>query len=172
SRDDEPGSLWLIGFFDRQLVGFHVVIPLLAGRNIAGLKLPVLFRVVESFRESLVLFFRTDMKHDLQHEGSVAGKLFFKLSYGPVPAFEPGRRGEFLDPMHQYIFVVRAVEDPDFSMLWELAAYPPQEIVLLFFLRGLFEPNLPDALRVHRPDHMGDGTAFATGIHALQNQQY
>ena len=80
-------------------------------------------------------------------------------------------RCKVVNPNHQHVFVVRAVEDRDTAMPGNLFVDTPEEIVRQFLGGRLLEAVNRAALRVHRPDHMPAHAVLSGRIDALQDDQ-
>src|ERR1700722_8483701 len=57
---------------------------------------------------------------------------------------------------HEYLLVVRAVEDANLAAPWETLRVAPEEIVIELLSRGHLEAVHSDALRVHPAHHVAD----------------
>src|ERR1700724_3917432 len=73
---------------------------------------------------------------------------------------------------YQDFFVIRSVEDANFSALRQPTRCPPEKIMIQLFGRGLFETGYLARLWVYSGHHMLDQAVFAGSIHGLDDQQY
>ena len=76
-----------------------------------------------------------------------------------------------MDPDHQHLLVVRAVEDADPAALGQGPRVPPEEVVVELLGRGLLEAEDLAALRVDARHHVLDRAVLAGGVHRLEDQQ-
>jgi len=70
----------------------------------------------------------------------------------------------------RHLFIVGAVEDPDFPARGHAAIGAPQKIMRDFSSGWRLEGKDFDALRVHAGHDVLDGSAFACGVHRPKNQ--
>ena len=76
-----------------------------------------------------------------------------------------------MDPDHEHLLVIRAVEDPDPSPFGERLRVAPQEVVVELLGRGLLEGHDLAALRVDPRHHVLDRPILAGGVHSLEDHQ-
>src|SRR6476619_2004039 len=105
------------------------------------------------------------MQEELQDHGSGLGQEFLESIDLLIPLC-PHRLGDQLvDPNHQHILVVTAVEYNDLTPAWSLPVHPP-EVVMVELLGCRFnESRHPGALGVEAPHDVANGAVFSGGVH-------
>jgi hypothetical protein len=73
-RNDIPGGLTCASRAEAFLIGLHVVLPEFPLFNIRKAELPVLFWLINTFKETLSLLFLREMKEEFDYKCSVAGE--------------------------------------------------------------------------------------------------
>ena len=76
-----------------------------------------------------------------------------------------------MDAHHEYLFIVRPVEDPDLTAPGQVAVRAPEEVVGELVGRGCLEGHDPYALGVQSGHDVADRAVLARGVQRLQNQQ-
>ena len=77
-----------------------------------------------------------------------------------------------MDPCHQHLFIVRAVEDADAATFRQPERRPPQIIVAQLHGAGCLEGGDLAALRVEPRHDMLDGAVLAGCVHGLQHDEH
>ena len=77
-----------------------------------------------------------------------------------------------MDANDTEFFVIRAIENPDPTALWQRFRRSPKVIVCEFFRRWRLEARHIDTLRVHARHHVFDRAVLPRRIHALKNDQH
>ena len=76
-----------------------------------------------------------------------------------------------MDPDHEDLLVVAAVEDADAAPLGQAAGGAPQEIVIQLLARRLLEVEHLAARRIDAGEQGVDRAVLAGGVHGLEDQQ-
>ena len=76
-----------------------------------------------------------------------------------------------MDPHHQRLLVVAAIEDPDAPPLRQALHAPPEKIVVEVLAGGRLEREDLAALRIDARHDVLDGAVLARGVHRLKDQQ-
>ena len=74
-----------------------------------------------------------------------------------------------MDPDHQHLLVVGAVEDADVPARWQLALVAPQIVMVELLGRGGLEAVDLHTLGVHAAHDVANGAVFARCIHGLEH---
>ena len=76
-----------------------------------------------------------------------------------------------MNPDHEHLFVVRAIEDTDVPALRQTQRRAPEKIVLQLLRGRLLEGVHLTTLRIDAGHHVLDGSVFSSGVHSLKNQK-
>src|SRR6185437_1123360 len=113
-------------------------------------ELPVVIRQVDTSQETGPLLLPGDVQEQLHDTDAVVGQVALPVVDLPI-ASAPyisvlGSVGKLLaledlgmDPHHQHLLVVRAVEDPDLAASGQATRVTPQEVVVELLRRGSLE---------------------------------
>jgi hypothetical protein len=169
--DDEPRGVLAAGGGEDVVVGVHVAGPELAFVDVGVGQLPVFFLIVDAGLEAAGLLVPGDVEVELEDEDVVVGEETFEF----VDVFEAAVRDvagdELVDAGGEDVFVVGSVEDADDAARRDLGVYAPEEVVAGLERSGDFEGGDSAALRVDTGEDVADGTVFACGVHALENDE-
>src|SRR5688572_19838877 len=179
----EPGRVFGCGLADHLFVRAHVLIPVRTLAHVPGGELPVLLGLVESCEEALPLLLPGNVQEELADDRPVANQVALYIAdvletFVPdAPGHEPGRellRLEQLvvDAHDEHLLVVRAVEDPDSTALWEGPEASPQVVVIELLLRWRLERGDVATLRVDTGKDVLDRPVLPCRIHRLEDQQH
>ena len=137
--------------------------------------------VLEPLQEPLPLLLLRDVEEELQDERAVADEVALELVDVVVSA-TPERFAAILawklaqqfrmDPHHEDVLVVRAVEDPDPSPFRQGLHVAPEKVVIELLARRLLEREDLTALRVHAGHHVLDGAVLACGVGGLEHDEH
>src|ERR1700730_4767993 len=78
---------------------------------------------------------------------------------------------ELVDPRHQYILVMGAIEDRHPSFWRCMRVDPPQEVVIEFDWGRLLENGHGCSLRIKRGEYVLDRAVLAASVHRLEDNQ-
>jgi hypothetical protein len=171
SWDYEPWRAVGITASEGVLVGAEIVVPILSFGIVGFTDLPSLCGIVETLVEALELFFFADMQEELQDMRAIQVEAAFEVIDLVIALRPDGFCNQVVDPNDQNIFVLRAIEDSDFTLCGSLSFNAPQKIVSEFLLSRLFEVGYMAAIGIHRADDVLDDSIFAAGIEGLKDDQ-
>ncbi len=117
------------------------------------------------------MFFLGNVQEELDHAGPLVGQQFLEridLIVTPSPDL---RRYEFVDPDHQHVFVVAAIEDADLAPRRGVGVDAPEVVVGQLQMARLLERGNPNTLGVDHAEDVADGAVFTGGVHPLKNDQ-
>ncbi len=77
-----------------------------------------------------------------------------------------------MDPHDQYIFVVAAIENDQFTFARYLLMDSPQKVVVEFVWSGSLEAGYSHALGVDSLEDTADSSVFTTGVDRLEDDQH
>ena len=136
---------------------------------------------VESAQEARLLLVAGDVQEELENHGAVARQVSLVLDdrlHALLPQAVRVQMGEVLllqylgvDPDHEDLLVVAAVEDADAAPLGQAAGGAPQEIVIQLLARRLLEVEHLAARRIDAGKQGVDRAVLAGGVHGLEDQQ-
>ena len=146
---------------------FGTSIPL---GNVSGRELPALVLVVQAREKPPRLLLLGDIEEELEDHGPGAGQMELvvadRLEALLPDRLQVDRPGELLpseilrmDPHHQHLFVVAAVEDADAAALGQALRRPPEEIVIELLLGGRLEGEDLEARRIDTAHDGADGAS-------------
>ena len=182
-RHDVPRCPRCGGGGDGGLVGGLEFVPVPPVGQVRGRELPALGRVVQPLEEPLLLLVLRQVQEDLDHAGATAVQVVLEgvdvleallpqSVRGPAvrrPPPAPQQLG--VDPHHQDLLVVGAVEDPDPPPSGKRPAVAPEEVVALFLGRRGRERRHLAPLGIDPGHHVLDGPVLAGGVHGLEHHQ-
>ena len=111
------------------------------------------------------------MEHDLDDPHSRRDQFSFEVVDGGVAALDLGLVGEFTNAADEHILVVGAVEDSDHAGPGHARSDAPKEVVGEFLFSRFLEGGELDTLRIDGSDDVADDSAFAGGVHGLQDEE-
>ena len=76
-----------------------------------------------------------------------------------------------VDAHHQYLLVIRPIEDADLASLRQALRRSPEVVVVQFFRRRRLERPDIHSQRIHPRHDVLDRTVLSSGVHALKNQK-
>lgn len=169
--DDVPGGVGGGGFGEDVFVGGLVVVPEGALFPVADAEFPGFFDFLFAFEEALFLLVFGDVEEELEDEGAAGGKETFESVDVVVAGFPDGFGDEGVDADDEDVFVVGAVEEGGGSFCGSVRVDAPEKIVAELFGGGDFEAGDGGALGVEVAEEGAEGAVFATGVHALQDDE-
>src|SRR5271166_777013 len=169
--DHEPWRIAGAGGAHRVLERLDVLVPQ-RSLGIVGLAdLPVARRVVEALRKARELLLLADVEEKFQDRSSVLGEQGLKVANALV-AGGPGRLvDDLVDPRHQYVLVMRTVEDRDFAMPRGMRMDAPEEVMRKLGGGGLLEAGDARALRIKGAEDVIHRAILPAGVKGLQDDQ-
>ncbi len=157
--------------FHSVLERLDVVRPQLALRVVGLADFPVPRRVIEPLLEALELLLGADVEIELENARAVLDEHFLEV-VDQLVAVRPHRlRDQLVHAHHQYVLIVRSVEDHDLPFARRTHVGAPQEVVGGIELTRLLEAKDPRPLRIHGAEHVAHHAVLATGVERLQNDQ-
>src|SRR6202050_4055438 len=168
---DVPGRPPGAGMGQHVVEGLLVFVPVAPLPDVAGRELPVLVRMIDPLEEPSGLLFPGQVEHDLDDVDAVTGQVAFPVVDLPVAAGpdvvlavlrgQMFRREQVrVHPDHEYLLVVRPVEDADLAPAGQGALAAPQEVVVQLFRGGLLEGVHGYRLRVDPAHHVRHGAGL------------
>jgi hypothetical protein len=129
--------------------------------HVTVLEFPVLGRIIESFLQPGPLFLLRDMEEHLDDGCSLIREHLFEIP-NVFEASLPHVSGhKIVDPHHQHIFVMAAIEDGDATIARRLLVNPPEVVMGEFDVVGAFEVGHTHTKWVDGVEHMLDGSVLA-----------
>jgi len=139
--------------------------------EVVGGELPAAVGIVQPGLQAPRLLRAVDVQEELDDRGAFVGEHPLERTDVLVAA-TPARLGhQPVDPHHQHVLVVRAVEDRDLAIGRHVRVHPPEIVVRELGRRGPFEARHLHAQRIDAREHLADHAVLATGVHRLQHDQ-
>ncbi len=127
--------------------------------------------IIQPLFETLQLLLFGDVQVKLEDSGVMLDETLLK-GVDAVISFGPDTFGDkIVDTNDQHIFVMRAVENHNFSPSRDSPVCPPKEVVGQFFPGGLTERRHPATLGVHGTQNVLDCAIFSASVHGLEADQ-
>src|SRR5580698_2010350 len=171
-RDDEPRSVRAARVFNRVLVCLDVLRPVNALGKVGFADLPMLVRISEAFRKPARLLVAADVQKELENRDVIVSQRPFKVDNLLEALLHQLVGYLFVYARHQYIFIVRAIENADGAKLWNGAMRAPQKIVSPLERGGNFEGSNVARLWIDAGKDVTDGAVFSCRIHPLQHDKH
>ena len=148
-----------------------VVVPLLAGVEVAEPELPVLVRLLEARLEPPLLLVLRDVQQHLDDRGALVGEQLLEHVDVVVALLPPLLGHEAEHPHRDDVLVVAPVEHRDLAVLRDVGVHPPEVVARQLGLGGRLERRDPQTGRVHGAEDVLHRAALAGGVDALQHDQ-
>ena len=159
------------GCAHRVLERLDVVIPQRPFEIVGFADLPVAVRVIEALRETGELFLPADVQEEFEDSHAVFGEQRLEVADALV-ARHPGLLvDQLVDPRHQHVLVVRAVEDDDLTLSRRMGVDAPEKVVRELGRGRLFEAGDARALGVERGEYVLDRAILSSGVERLQDDE-
>jgi len=135
-------------------------------------ELPALGRIVQSSQQPLALSGVGDVQEALDDSGALRREVGLEGVDLVVASAPLGLGNRLVNPRHEHVLVMRAVEHADDPGRRQGPANAPQEVVGLLLGGRALEAGDLHPFGPEQADHVADHAALAGGVDTLQDQQY